>query len=118
MTRKQLFAYAKRKYGGVAEYPWNDDNAVIRHKENKKWHALIMNVGCDKLKIEGEGNMDILNVKCDPVLIGSLRCQPGFLPAYHMNKEKWLTILLDRVDDKQIKSLIDLSYTLTEGKKK
>ena len=55
-------------------------------------------------------NDSILNVKCDPMLAGALRAQEGFHPAYHMNKEKWLTIRLDgSVPDAEIEKLIDLS---------
>ena len=54
-------------------------------------------------------------MKCDPILAGSLRAQEGFHPAYHMNKEKWLTIRLDgSVPDVEIEKLIDLSYELTQ----
>ena len=28
------------------------------------------------------------------MLIGSLRGQKGYFPAYHMNKEKWISVLL------------------------
>lgn len=39
------------------------------------------------------------------------------LPAYHMNKENWITILLDGTVSKgKICELIDISYELT-GKK-
>ena len=64
-----------------------------------------------------EGIADILNIKCDPFLIGSLRGRLGFLPAYHMNKDKWLTILLDgSADSETITSLLALSYDLTKPK--
>ena len=44
---------------------------------------------------EGHIGWDVLdNVKSDPLLIGSLRGQDGYFPAYHMNKEKWLSIQL------------------------
>lgn len=63
--------------------------------------------------------MDVLNVKCDPMLAGSLRQQDGFHPAYHMNKDKWLSVRLDgSAPDNEIKSLIDLSYDLTAAKNK
>lgn len=55
-----------------------------------------MEVGRDKLGLPGDGEVDILNVKSDPMLIGSYRTQKGFFPAYHMNKENWISILLDQ----------------------
>lgn len=38
----------------------------------------------------------------------------GFFPAYHMNKENWISILLDgTVSADEIKPLLELSYQLT-----
>lgn len=119
MDRQTVFEWIKRKYGTDPDYPWKDSNAVLRHRENKKWFALIMEVGRDKLGLPGEGTVDVMNVKCDPMLIGSLRTQPGFLPAYHMNKDQWISILLDgTAPEEEIKSLIAMSYELTNPKKK
>ena len=37
--------------------------------------------------------------------------QPGFLPAYHMNKQNWISIILDgSVPDDKIFPLLELSY--------
>ena len=59
--------------------------------------------------------VDLLNVKCDPILIGSLRQQKGYFPAYHMNKDSWISILLDgSVPSDEIKNLIEISYNLTK----
>lgn len=67
----------------------------------------------------GRATLDVVNVKCDPIMIGSLRSEPGFFPAYHMNKEKWITVSLDgRVPDGQIKWLLDLSFALTAPRMK
>ena len=69
--------------------------------------------------MQGEELVDVLNVKGDPVLIGSLRMQPGFLPAYHMNKENWISILLDgTAPEEQMKNLIEMSYQMTDKKRK
>ncbi len=66
-----------------------------------------------------EGIADVLNVKCDPVLIGSLRMQEGFYPAYHMNKETWISVLLDQPErDETIKNLLALSYEITKRKER
>lgn len=87
---------------------------VFRHKNNKKWFALIMDVPKSKIGLKGNERIDILDVKCDPILIGSLLREKGFFPAYHMSKSSWITIALDdSVDDEKIKWLIDMSYELT-----
>ena len=58
----------------------------------------------------------ILDLKCDPRLIGTLRESPGFLPAYHMNKANWITVLLDgSVSMEDLMPLLDLSYDLANG---
>lgn len=115
MERKELFEWAKETYGTEPVYPWNDWNCVLRHKHNNKWYALIMEIEETKLGINSDKIVDILNVKCDPLLIGSLRMKEGFYPAYHMNKDKWISILMDgTVPANEIMELIDLSYNLTK----
>lgn len=119
MLRQDIFAWVKKQYHTEPDYPWNDGNAVLRHKENNKWFALIMEVGCDRLGLTGNEAVDVINVKCEPLLIGSLREKAGFHPAYHMNKDKWITARLDgSVPEDEIKSLIDLSFRLTGPKRK
>lgn len=119
MTRKEIFEWCRQQYGTEPDYPWNDRNAALRHKENNKWYGVIIEVDRQKLGMDGNGVIDILNVKCDPVMIGSLRMREGFYPAYHMNKDKWITILMDRPELNQItKDLLSISYELTKTKKK
>ena len=115
MERKELFEWAKETYGTEPDYPWNDWNCVLRHKHNSKWYALIMEIEETKLGINSDKIVDVLNVKCDPLLIGSLRMKEGFYPAYHMNKDKWISILMDgTVPDNEIMELVELSYSLTK----
>ena len=114
MERSELFEWVKETYGTAPDYPWNDWNAVLRHAESKKWYAVILEVSVQKLGLAGNQIIDILNVKSDPLLIGSLRSKQGYFPAYHMNKEKWVSIALDgSVPDDEIKNLLDMSYKLT-----
>jgi predicted DNA-binding protein (MmcQ/YjbR family) len=118
MERREIFEYVKEQYGTEPDYPWTDWNAVLRHKENNKWYGLVMEIKQNKLGLDSDAFVDVLNVKCDPVLICSLRMLPGFHPAYHMNKHKWISIRLDgSVPAKEIKSLIAMSYDMTAPKK-
>ena len=58
--------------------------------------------------------IDVMNLKCDPILIGSLRGEPGIFPAYHMNKDRWLSVALDgSAADDQIRLLLERSYAAT-----
>ena len=48
---------------------------------------------------------------------GSFRDLPGLFPAYHMNRENWITAALDgSAEDEIIKTLLDLSYHATASK--
>lgn len=119
MNRQEIFEWAKTTYGTEPDYPWNDFNAVLRHKDNNKWYGVVLRVAENKLGLNGDRIVDLLNVKCDPLLIGSLRQQKGYFPAYHMNKESWISILLDgSVSMEEIENLLALSYQLTEKRKK
>lgn len=119
MNRIELKEYIMRIYHADADYPWmkHPGYEVFRHTNNRKWFALIMNVPKEKLGLPGEGGLDIANFKCDPILISSLRSDPGFFPAYHMNKNSWITAALDgSAGDDKIKMLLDMSFELTAGK--
>lgn len=114
MNRQEVFEWVKESFGTEPDYPWKDWNCVLRHKHNNKWYAVILEVNENKLGLSGDSIIDVLNVKCDPMLIGSLRQKKGFFPAYHMNKDKWISIALDgTVPSEEIKNLIELSYDLT-----
>lgn len=78
----------------------------MKHGKNKKWFALIMNVN-DKL---------YLNVKTDSNYSDILRNTYNYIiPAYHMNKEHWNTIIVDeKADWSLVKELIEQSYQLTK----
>ena len=53
------------------------------------------------------------------MLVGSLRMKSGFLPAYHMNKNLWISIVLEGLEnDGMIKNLIDWSYQVTAARQK
>ena len=119
MTRKEVFEYCRQQYKTEPDYPWHDWNAVLRHSDNGKWYGLVMEVDRGKIGLDGEGEVDILNVKCDPVFASYLRQQPGFSPAYHMNKTQWLSALLEEsLNDETVKRLIDWSLQATVVKKK
>ena len=119
MTRQQVFDYTTQQFNTSPDYPWNDENAVLRHSDNKKWYDVLLRISRSKLGLTGNDIIDVLNLKCDPMLIGFLISQDGFHPAYHMNKDKWISIRLDgSVSEEQIQNLIGLSYDLTGTKRK
>ena len=119
MNREELEAYIQNHYATLPDYPGADTPraAVFRQVANRKWFALLMEVPRDKLGLAGTEKLDIVNFKCDPILIASLRGEPGIFPAYHMNKSSWITAALDgSVPAETIKLLLDVSYELTKPK--
>lgn len=119
--RKEILAFAAERYGTNPEYLWRNapNYAVLRHTGSRKWYGLIMDVPKAHLGLPGGGKADILNIKCDPLLAGSLRRERGFLPAYHMNRENWVSVLLDgTVETAQVCALLEMSYKLTSARPK
>ena len=43
---QQVFEYVFTQYGTKPEYLWktHPDYAVLRHADNRKWYAIVMNV--------------------------------------------------------------------------
>ncbi|MCU9613162.1 MmcQ/YjbR family DNA-binding protein [Caldibacillus lycopersici] len=117
INRDEIFAYVKETFDTEPDYPWSKfpNYAVLRHRGSRKWYGLIMNIPRIKLGLSGEGSLDIIDLKCDPGFIRLLRNEQGILPAYHMNKEHWITVVLDSPFPKEeIYHLIDSSYYLTK----
>lgn len=121
MTREQLTELILERYSADQDSPFlkYPELVVFRHPNSRKWFALLMRIAKNKLGLDGDGMIDVLNVKCDPLLIGSLREEPGIFPAYHMSKANWITLAIDGgPPEDQIAWLLDLSYELTDTKKK
>ena len=119
MNREELEAYILNHYSTEPDYPWADTPraAVFRHANNRKWFALMMEVARGRLRLPGAEPLDIVNFKCDPILISSLHGETGIFPAYHMNKANWITVALDgSVSAETIELLLDVSYELTKPK--
>ena len=117
VDRHDMIRHIKETYGIESEHLWMQypNIEVFRHENHKKWFGIIMSVTKDKVGLEGEGNIDGLNVKCDPERVMFLSHQSGFAPAYHMNKKYWISILMDgAAPDALIYELVDISYNLTK----
>lgn len=108
MTREEVIEYALSLANTFIDYPFEDEKdpiPVLKHKKSNKWFGLIMNVN----------GKEYLNVKTDPEYSELLRKSYDYIiPAYHMNKQHWNTIIIsENVDKKLVKELIEQSYDLT-----
>lgn len=122
MLREEIFQYVKEKYRIEPDYPFSTYPGfpVLRHEDNRKWFALIMDVPREKLGLKGAEYVDIMNVKLgDPMLVDMLVQRPGYFYGYHITRSSWISVLLDgTVPFEEICQWIDESYAVTASRRK
>ena len=116
----EVFKYVKKKYGIAEDYPFPiaPDLPVMRHTDNRKLFAAIMNVRRDKLGLDGTGWVEIINVKLgDPYYVDMVVRQQGYLRGYHIRGGNWVSILLDgTVPFSEICKMVDESFIVTASR--
>ena len=119
MTREEYSQFINNQFGISYDCPFEDefDAWVFRHPDNKKWFALVMTIKRQKLGLNGDGYINVVNLKCAQEIIDDLWKEEGVFPAYHMNKNHWLTLALDNsCPDETIRWVTGISYELTKKK--
>lgn len=118
--KDEIVSYIENKFNTAPEFIFekNSKIAVFRHLKNKKWFAVLLPVDAkklnDKIAKKYSGELNILNLKCDPSLAYLFCDYERIMPAYHMNKKHWISINLDsKISSEQIFDLIDQSFELT-----
>ena len=107
MNIETIREYILQKPSVTEGFPFGEDTLVF--KVNEK---IFLLAGLDNSPLQ-------FNVKCDPDKAIELRDEypESVLPGYHMNKKHWNTIIVDgRLSAKQLKEMIDDSYTLVAPK--
>ena len=121
MNRELVFKLCKERYGTEPDYPFNDkyNSAVLRHSDTRKWYGIILNVSPRVFGLLGDEKVDVINLKIDPIMMGSFLQEKGIFSAYHMSKTCWISVLLDEtVSEETLSFLIDISFELTDKKRK
>ena len=112
-----------QKYDVSPDFPWATGRykkyknyGVFRHKDTKKWFALIMDVSWHSLLKNNNFEMvDIIDLKVD--FVWCFEGQTGIYPAHHMNHKYWISVVLnEEIEDEKIMILIDLSFNVTNEK--
>ena len=119
MKRNDLIKYVQQEYICDIDYPWEKypDYVVIRCRDNQKWFAGIFTIRGHQVGLDTNEAIDVVNLKCEPDLIPTLIRESGIYPAYHMNKQHWISVDIERYEDiEKLKMLVDMSYQLV-GKK-
>ena len=118
MDKQAFFNYCSERYSTNPDYPWDgEETAVLRHKDNKKWFALVMNIERSKLGLDNKQKTDVINLKIPAELLGSFTREDAVYPAYHMNKAHWISIILSDAEDDTVKFLLNASYEITANNK-
>ncbi len=122
MDRQTAATYIKKKYKALPEYLWKryPEYAVFRHEDNSKWFALMAGIPASRLGLAGDAPVEVINLKIDDLFFRDMLIQEdGIMPAYHMNKLHWVTVLLDgTVSEQRVFELIDMSFLATASAKK
>lgn len=120
MNRFELEELILERYGAVGDCPWekHPEYKVFRHSDTRKWFAVTMTIPKCRLGVSGEGDIDIVNLKCGEEILFSMLDENGFFPAYHMTKGKWVSVALDgSASGESVSFILGVSYELTKSKK-
>ena len=115
--KNKVISYLLDTYGAEPDYPFaaNPHTAVFRSAGSRKWFAVLLGQLPRRcLGLPDDGTADVLNLKCDPIMTHSLIDNRKIFHAYHMNKEHWISVLLDSpITEDELVFLVDMSYRLT-----
>ena len=91
-----ILSFAETEWGETPEFLWKNfpDYAVMRRKDTDKWYALLARLTADKVGGSKKDIIEVVNMRRTEGMDG-----PRFLPAYHMNKKTWTTVILDGTID-------------------
>lgn len=113
---RQVIQYVREKYQNELEFLWErfPDNAIFRRRDNAKWYAALLTVRKNRLGLDGDGSIEVLDLRMKPEDIDVLVDGKKYLPGYHMNKKHWVTICLEDypVPLEEIFCRIDESFAL------
>lgn len=89
---KEVIKHITEEYKNELEFPWNDENSVLRRADNNKWYAVFLKISARKIGIDRDDIIEVLNIKMEPLEVERLVDNKKYFPAYHMNKKHWVTI--------------------------
>ena len=108
----RIAALIKQRYGEEPDHPFKDSTyesyGVFRYAGNAKWYGILMNIPYEKIGGPKGENVDVLNVRIDEAKREDILKDKAIIPAYHMNKKKWVSLILDEtLSDEEVMSFID-----------
>ena len=116
MTKQAFLEYCQNTYATLPDYPFDEDfqTAVLRHNDNRKWFALVMRISRQKLGLDRDEMVDVVNLKLPTEMFGSFGASDGVYPAYHMSKLHWISVILSDAPDDVVRFLVNASFEATK----
>ena len=115
---QMLIEFVRKTYGDELEFLWTKfpDNAVWRRKDNKKWYGAILTVQRNKLGLNSDEVVEIIDLRLQPELMDKQLAKENYYPGWHMNKKSWYTMILDgSISDKELCQRVLESYKLAKS---
>lgn len=114
-TARELIEHVKNTYGDEPEYLWEDENAVWRRKDNRKWYGALLSAPAKYFGLESDGKAEVLDFRMEPEKLDEAADGKKIFRGYHMNKKHWATVVLDgSVPKEEIFALLAESYRLAK----
>ena len=115
----KLVEFIREKFSDEPEFLWEKypNVAIFRRKDNRKWYALIASVPKKYLHLDGEDELEILNLRVESAELDRIVDDEKYFRGWHMNKKSWLTVRLDEtLSDEEIFTRLEKSYQLAAKK--
>lgn len=116
---KFIVAHIDETFGDAPEFLWEKypTFAVFRRRDNRKWYALIAGIPKKFLRLEGDGDVEIMNVRVEPDELDRIADDEKYFRGWHMNKRSWLTVRLDEtLTDEELTARLETSFKLAARK--
>lgn len=121
LQTQRVLSYIAGEYGVEPEFLWPERSpncCVFRNSRNKKWFGIIMVISGNKLGLDADKDIDIIDLKFDDGQAADFADgNDNVFPGWRMNKHNWITLVLDdRMPDGAVFALIDKSFRLADRK--
>jgi len=115
---QEIIDYVHQEYGDELEFLWQKfpKDAIWRNQTNRKWYALLMTIPRSKLPNQTSNEeVEIIDLRFHKnEALDFAAASDHVFPGYHMNKNNWITIILDgSMPTPEILNLLDQSYHIS-----
>ncbi|MGV0167355.1 MmcQ/YjbR family DNA-binding protein [Furfurilactobacillus sp. WILCCON 0119] len=110
-----VIAACADQFDSHPEFLWarTPNNAIFRKASNQKWFAALLTVPKNKVIGTDSTPVELIDVRVPSDQLTTLVDHQTVFPGYHMNKQHWVTVLLDgSMATERLLTLIAASYEL------